>query len=110
MLLSVPGKVFKRIILERMKGEMDPWLRDQQAGFCPNRSCVDQIATLRNTVEQSLECNSPLYINFVDYEKVLDSINRGTLWKLLKHYSIQTKLVILIKNSSEGTGCRVIHS
>jgi len=37
-LLSVPGKVFNRIILERMKGEMDPWLRDQQAGFCPNRS------------------------------------------------------------------------
>ena len=109
-LLSVPGKVFNRIILERMKGEMDPWLRDQQAGFRPNRSCVDQIATLRIIVEQSLEWNSPLYINFVDYEKAFDSINRGTLWKQLSHYGIPTKLVSLIKNSYEGTGCRVIHS
>ena len=109
-LLSVPGKVFNRIILERMKGEIDPWLRDQQAGFRPNRSCVDQIATLRIIVEQSLEWNSPLYINFVDYEKAFDSINRDTLWKLLRHYGIPTKLVSLIKNSYEGTGCRVIHS
>jgi len=77
-LLSVPGKLFNRIILERMKGEMDPWLRDQQAGFCPNRTC-DQIVTLRIIVEQSLEWNSPLYINFVDYEKAFDSINRDTL-------------------------------
>jgi len=53
-LLSVPGKIFNRIILERMKGEIDPWLRDQQAGFRPNRICVDQIITLRTRVEQSL--------------------------------------------------------
>jgi len=88
-----------------MKGEIDPWLRDQQAGFRPNRSCVDQIATLRIIVE-----HSSLYINFVDYEKAFDSINRGTLWKQLSHYGIPTKLVSLIKNSYEGTGCRVIHS
>jgi len=84
-----------------MKGEIDPWLRDQEAGFRPNRSCVDQIATLRITVEQSLEWNSPLYINFVDYEKAFDSIKRVILWKLLRYYGIPT--------SYERTGCRVIH-
>jgi len=75
-----------------MKGEMDPWLRDQQAGFRSNRSCVNQIATLRIIVEQSLEWNSPLYINFVDYEKAFDSVNRDTLWKLLRRYGKPTKL------------------
>ena len=54
-------------------------MRDQEAGFRPNRSCVGQIATLRIIVEQSLEWNSPLYMNFVDYEKAFDSINRDTL-------------------------------
>ena len=108
-LLSVPGKVFNRIILERMKDMVDPMLRDQQAGFRQNRSCLDQIATLHIIVEQSLEWNSSLYVNFVDYEKAFDSVDRKTLWKLLRHYGVPTKLVNLIKNSYDGTGCRVIH-
>ena len=108
-LLSVPGKVFNRILLERMKGRVDPILRDQQAGFRQDRSCIDQITTLRIIVEQSLEWNSSLYINFVEYEKAFDSIDRETLWKLLRHYGVPTKLVTLIKNSYEGMKCRVIH-
>nr|KAG5710794.1 hypothetical protein BaRGS_026945 [Batillaria attramentaria] len=47
MLLSVPGKVLNRILLERMREAVDPMLRDQQAGFRRNRSCADQIASLR---------------------------------------------------------------
>nr|KAG5686182.1 hypothetical protein BaRGS_012400 [Batillaria attramentaria] len=37
MLLSVPGKVLNRILLERMREAVDPMLRDQQAGFRRNR-------------------------------------------------------------------------
>ena len=75
-LLSVPGKVLNRVILDRMKDAVDQQLRDEQAGFRKNRSCVDQIATLRIIIEQSLEWNSPLYVNFVDYEKAFDSVHR----------------------------------
>ena len=85
MLLSTPGKVLYRILLERMKEAVDAKLRDQQAGFRRNRSCADQIASLRIIVEQSLEWNSPLYINFIDYEKAFDSVDSETMWKLLRH-------------------------
>ena len=108
-LLSVPGKVLNRIILERMKGTVDQTLREQQAGFRQDRSCTDQIATLRIIVEQSIEWNSSLYINFVDYEKAFDSVDRETLWKVLRHYGVPKKLVNMIKNSYEGMSCRVIH-
>ena len=87
MLLSTPGKVLNRVLLERMKEAVDPKLRDQQAGFRRNRSCADQIASLRIIVEQSLEWNSPLYINFIDYE-AFDSVDRETMWKLLRHYGV----------------------
>ena len=40
-LLSVPGKVFNRILLDRMKDEVDKILRDHQAGFRKDRSCTD---------------------------------------------------------------------
>ncbi|VDO87756.1 unnamed protein product [Schistosoma margrebowiei] len=52
------------------------------------RSCTDQIATLRIIVEQSIEWNSSLYINFIDYEKAFDSVDRTTLWKLLRYYGV----------------------
>ncbi|VDP61499.1 unnamed protein product [Schistosoma curassoni] len=73
-LLSIPGKVFNRLLLNRMKDAVDAQLRDQQAGFRKDRSCTDQITTLRIIVEQSIEWNSTLHINFMDYEKAFDSV------------------------------------
>ena len=110
MLLSVPGKVLNRVILDRLKTGVDAKLRDHQAGFRKDRSCTDQIATLRIIVEQSMEWDSSLYINFVDYEKAFDSLDRDTLWKLLQHYGIPNKLISLIRNSYEDMACRVIHA
>ena len=110
MLLSVPGKVLNRVILDRLKTGVDAKLRDHQAGFRKDRSCTDQIATLRIIVEQSIEWDSSLYINFVDYDKAFDSLDRDTLWKLLQHYGIPNKLISLIRNSYEDMACRVIHA
>ncbi|VDO99078.1 unnamed protein product [Schistosoma curassoni] len=56
-----------------MKDAVDAQLRDQEVGFREDRSCIDHIATIRIIVEQSVEWNSSLYINFIDYEKVSDS-------------------------------------
>ena len=61
MLFSIPSKVLTRIILNRMKVAVDKALRDEQAGFRKDRSCIDQIATLRIIAEQSIEWSSPLY-------------------------------------------------
>jgi len=37
-----------------MKDVVDPQSRDNQAGFRENRSCTDQIATMRIIIEQSI--------------------------------------------------------
>ena len=57
MLLSVPGKVLNKMS-ERLKAAVDRKLRDHKAGFRYKRSCIDQIATLRIIIDQSLEWNS----------------------------------------------------
>ena len=38
-----------------MKVAVGEALRDEQAGFRQDRSCIDQIATLRIIVEQTIE-------------------------------------------------------
>ena len=88
MLLSVHGKVLNRVIFDRLKTGVDPKLRDYQVGFHKDRSCTNQIATLQIIVEQSMEWDSSLYINFVDYAKAFDSLDINVLWNLLQHYGI----------------------
>ncbi|VDP03650.1 unnamed protein product, partial [Schistosoma margrebowiei] len=73
------------------------------------RSCTDQTATLRIIVEQSVEWNSSLFINFIHYEKAFDSVDRGTLWKLLRHCGVPEKIVNIIRNSYDGLQCKVVH-
>ncbi|VDP72546.1 unnamed protein product [Schistosoma curassoni] len=67
-----------------MKDSVDAQLQDQQAGFRKDRSCTNQIVTPRIIDEQSTEWNSSLYINFLDYEKAFDSVDRRTLWNFFE--------------------------
>ena len=59
MLLSIPSKLLCHIILHRMRKEVDRVLRDEQAGFRQERSCTDQIATLRIIKEKPFSGRHP---------------------------------------------------
>ena len=108
-LLSLPSKVLTRIMLERLRDAVDKKLRNEQAGSRKGRSCNDQITTLRIIIEQSIEWQSSLYLNFVDFEKAFDSISRDVMWKLMRHYGIPEKFVNITRNLYQGFTCRVIH-
>jgi hypothetical protein len=51
---------------------MKKGIHREQKGFKPNESGLD----LRIIIEESLQWNSPLYLLFVDYNKVFDSFKR----------------------------------
>lgn len=74
----------KLVLLNRMKDPVDAQLRNEQPSSCNGWSCADQIATMHIIVEQTTEWNLSLYINFVDYEKAFDSIDRETFWMFLR--------------------------
>jgi len=82
-LLSTSSKVFNRVLLNRLQDAVDCTLRDEQAGFRKGRSCIEQIFTLRNITEQSLEHQQDLIINFIDFKKAFDCVHRPSLWKIL---------------------------
>ena len=109
-LLSVPSKIFSRIVLGRIKFALDKMLRKEQAGFRQNRSCIDHIASLRIIVEQSLEWQSSLYMNFIDFKKAFDMVDREVLWKILRYYGLPIKIVNIIRSLYTNTRCRVIHN
>ena len=97
------------MILERLKEALDCKLLEEQAGFRQHRSCSDQIITLRIIIEQSLEWNSSLHINFIDFKKAFDSVDRETLWKILRYHGVPEKLINIIICQYRDSVCRVIH-
>ena len=104
--LSVVANVLKRIFLTRLLKAVDEKLREQQTGFRKDRSYTDQIAALRIIIEQSLEWNNSLFLNF---EKAFDSLDREVLWNLMEYHGIPQKFINIIRNSYSNMQCRVIH-
>ena len=84
-------------------------MREEQAGFRHERSFVDQIATLRFIIEQTIEWQTPLYINFVDFQRAFDSIDHEVLWNIIRHYGLPEKIIKIIKLLYENFTCQVIH-
>ena len=70
-LLSIAAKVYNKILLNRIRDEVDPILRKNQAGFFPGRSCAQQIHILRRVLEGFRDYLLPLVITFIDFKKSL---------------------------------------
>ena len=51
-LLSVPGKVFAQIILDRVRHHLLEHQHPEQSGFTPKRSTIDRILALRVLTER----------------------------------------------------------
>ena len=87
-LRSTTSKLYLIIVLQRMSDGLEAQLWENQCGFHKNRSCIDQIYSLRSIIHKNLEYNLPLFINFVDFKAAFDSINRDFIWKAFSHYGL----------------------
>lgn len=108
-LLSIPSKVFCKILLDRLSGAVEPLLRKEQAGFRPNRSCTDQINTLRIILEQASEWQREIYLTFVDFEKAFDTLKWTSIWSRLSEIGVPPKIIALLKAIYKKYSCRVTH-
>ena len=82
-LLSIPGKVFARVLLNRLSSYAEGFLPEAQCGFRSGRGTADMIFSLKQLQEKSIEQNMPLYMIFIDFTKAFDTVDRTTLWKML---------------------------
>jgi len=72
--------ILLRIILERILVKTETEIADEQAGFRQCRGTRDQITNLRILMHKAREHQQPLYMCFVDFKKVFDSISHDKLW------------------------------
>ena len=101
-LLDVVGKIFARIIQDRLQTIAEDFLPESQCGFRKGRGCIDMIFTARQLVEKSIEHTEPLYSLFIDLKKAYDSIPRSALWSVLEKVGIPPKMLNIITSLHNG--------
>ncbi|KAK6764071.1 hypothetical protein RB195_024411 [Necator americanus] len=74
-LLRVMYKVLERIILDRLIKHHEETTRDEQAGFRPGRSTVDQVFIVRRVIEIWQRYSKPMQLAFLDFEAAFDSFH-----------------------------------
>lgn len=65
------------VLLRWLWNSLDQHLREEQTGFRSWRSCSKQIFSLQNIIEQCVEYQQKLTINFMDFKKTFDSIHKS---------------------------------
>ena len=85
------------LLLKRATSFLHDLHRHQQAGFMLGRSTTEQIHTVRQIVEETVGLNKSAYIAFMDFRSAFDTVDRPSLWLILKATSLPTKIVRLFK-------------
>ena len=97
-LLSVPGKVYTRVLQQRIRRYVEEIVGEEQAGFRKGRGTVDQIFTIRQLAEKYYGKNKVIYNNFIDFRQAFDSVWQQGLWRVLRNYGIPEELVELLED------------
>jgi hypothetical protein len=105
-LLSNVGKVYGRVLIDRVVAVSEERLGEEQGGFRRGRGCVDQIFGLRQIIEKKLEKQKEAFVAFLDLEKAYDRVDRERLWNVLRDYGVCDTLVRAVKSFYwEGRAC-----
>lgn len=97
-LLSVTGKIFARVMLERLQRLAERLYPESQCGFRKNRSTVDMMFSLRLIQEKCREQRRPLHVAFVDLTKAFDMVSRDGLYAILEKIGCPPTLLSLVRS------------
>ena len=70
------GKLFARVLNDRLQLVVEEVVSDTQCGFRTGRGCVDMIFCVRQLVEKAIEHNTKIFLLFVDLRTAYDSVPR----------------------------------
>ena len=106
-LLGVIGKLFARILQDRLQCVAEGLLPESQSGFRRGRGCMNMVFVTRQMIEKSFEHACPLYALLVDLRKAYDSIPRLALWLLLERVGVPPVMLNIIKSLHEGMRVKI---
>ena len=109
-LLCIAGKIFARILLDRLLQLAEEILPESQCGFRPSRGTIDMIFCARQLQEKSREQQQPLMQIFWDLRKAFDKVPRPAMWLNLAKFGCPDRFINLIRALHDGMTASVVTS
>ncbi|BHF85993.1 hypothetical protein SprV_1002917100 [Sparganum proliferum] len=107
-LLNIAGKIFARIILNRLNNHLEQGLLPEgQCGFRRHRGTTDMTFAARQIQEKCQEMQTHLYSTFVDLTKAFDTVNREGLWKIMQKFGCPERFIEMGRQLHDGMMARV---
>ena len=106
-LLPVTYKILSQCLLDRAQHQLEHKIGEYQAGFRPNRSCPEQILNLKLLLRHQKIYNKNVVCTFVDFKKAYDSIDRESLFQILKEQGLDLKTLAIIRDTLTNTKSKV---
>ena len=100
VLMSVALKILHKMILLRLRNQIDKHLIPTQAAYRLGHATTLNMVALQELVERSRTSkDTPLYIVFTDFTAAFDSVHRPHLFHLLRKWNVPERLVKFIERS-----------
>ena len=106
-LLDVVGKLFARIVQDRLQRIADHILPESQCSFRKGRGCCDMIFVVRQLFEKAREHQESLFTLFVDLRKAYDSVPRDALWHVLGRCGVPPQMLRIVRSFHEDIQAEV---
>src|SRR5215469_5830357 len=97
-MMSVVGKLYGRVVIDRVKNITKGLVGEEQGGFRKDRRCVDQMFAVKGLCEKYREKGREIYFGFMDLEKAYDRIDREALWRVMRKYGVSGRLLGALKS------------
>ena len=102
-MLSVVGKVYGRVLINRIRDRTENAIAEVQGGFRRGRGCTDQTFIVRQIGEKYIAKGKEVYFAFLDLEKAYDRVDREAMWRVLRIYGIGGSLLKAVKSMYAGS-------
>ena len=90
------GKLFSKIILNRLEATLDSNQAREQAGFRKGFSTTDHLQVISQIIEKTNEYEVPLGLAFIDYEKAFDSVEHLGVMNAIGNHGVDMDYVALL--------------
>ncbi|BHF71084.1 hypothetical protein SprV_0401413800 [Sparganum proliferum] len=106
--MSIVGKVFPRILLNRLNNNLEQGLLPKsQCDPHRHRGTADIIFTASQPQEKCQEMQTHLYSTFVNLTKAFDTVNREGLWKIVQKFGCPEPFTQIVRQLHGGMAMRV---